>query len=86
MGTGLGVATTHPPKYVQMSTVSAAEKYHERANNAVLPVGAAPAAPRQSSAPSTLLAGMATAGRKENVPSATGSAQVLRVTPTTTVS
>lgn len=50
VGTGLGAAATHPPKYVQMSTVSVAEKYRERANNAVLPVGAVPAAPRQLSA------------------------------------
>lgn len=46
-GTRLGAAATHPPKYVQMSTGSAAEKHRERANNAVLPVGAVLAAPWQ---------------------------------------
>lgn len=75
------MAATRPPKYVQMSTVSIAEKYHGRANNAVHPVRAVPAAPRQLSAPSSWLAYTVTrVGRR------TGNARGLRVTLLTTVS
>lgn len=74
-GTSLGVAATHPPKYAQMSTGSAAKKHRERANNAVLPVGAVLAAPCT-----------VTGGGKENTLCAIANVWVLRVTPMTTVS
>ena len=61
-------------------------KISRKGNNAVLPVGAVPAAPRQQSAPSVLLACTVTAGGKENMRSAIANAQVLGVIPMTAVS